>query len=223
MTEHLIDLTAVRAELRALNRSSLLIIAERAIELMPAAQLSTLLSEFVPLTSHPSDSDNAVVSLLDEVRAFYEAAMAGKYYEAVAINNQGRQIQSQSTDAFIADFDRLLRECIRASDKLVDTTATVGFELLFGLLRHIDEGNDDVLFFADDDGISTIGINWRTTLPAYISSLARTSLPDEFGHTVDATIEDFVREDRPYYLAVARNAASDAQRISLDAIVAGEN
>lgn len=222
MTEHLIDYTAARTDLRALNRSSLLIIAERAIELMPAAQLSTLLSDFVRLTARTAEAGNAPVSLLDEVRAFYEAAMAGKYYEAVAINNQGRQEQSEGTDAFIADFDRLLRECVRASDNLVDSTATVDFELLFGLLRHMDEGNDDVLFFADDDGISTIGINWRTTLPAYISSLARTSLPDEFGHTVDATIEDFAREDRPYYLAVARNAASDAQRISLDAIVASE-
>lgn len=222
MTDPLIDFTAVRTELRALNRGSLLIIAERALELMPAAQLSTLLGDFVRLKARTAGAGNAPVSLLDEVRAFYRAAMAGKYYEAVAINNQGRQIQSESTDAFIADFGRLLRDFVRASDNLVDSTATVGFELLFGLLRHIDEGNDNVLFFADDDGISTIGINWRTTLPAYISSLARTSLPDEFGHTVDATIEDFAREDRPYYLTVARNAASHAQRISLDAIVAGE-
>lgn len=222
MAEPLIDFTAARADLRALNRGSLLIIAERAIELMPAAQLSTLLGDFVRLTARTAGAGNPPVSLLDEVRAFYGAAMAGKYYEAVAINNQGRQIQSQSTDAFIAGFDRLLRECVRASDNLVDSTANVGFELLFGLLRYIDEGNNDVLFFADDDGISTIGIDWRTTLPAYISSLARTSLPDEFGYAVDATIEDFAREDRPYYLAVARNAASDAQRISLDAIVASE-
>ncbi|OYO27676.1 hypothetical protein [Janthinobacterium sp. PC23-8] len=222
MTEHLIDFTALRADLRALNRGSLLIIAERAIELMPAAQLSTLLSDFMRLAGRPVEAGKPPLSLPDEVRAFYEAAMAGKYDEAVAINNQRRQIQSESTDAFIADFDRLLRECVRVSDNLADSTAKASFELLFGLLRHIDEGNDDVLFFADDDGISSIGINWHAILPAYISSLARTSLPDEFGHAVDATIEDFAREDRPYYLAVARNAASDAQRISLDAIVASE-
>ena len=117
MTEHLIDFTAVRAELRALNRGSLLIIAERAIELMPAAQLSTLLSDFVRLTAHPAEAGNAPVSLPDQVRAFYDAAMAGEYYEAVEINNRGRQEQSEGTDAFIAEFHRLLHKCIRAADQ----------------------------------------------------------------------------------------------------------
>ena len=55
MTEQLIDFAAVRAKLRALNRGSLLIIAERAVELMPATQLSTLLSDFVRLTAHPAE------------------------------------------------------------------------------------------------------------------------------------------------------------------------
>lgn len=61
----------MRAELRALNRGSLLIIAERAIELLPAAQLNTLLSDFVRLTTRPSEAGDAPVSLPDEVREFY--------------------------------------------------------------------------------------------------------------------------------------------------------
>lgn len=218
MTEHLIDFTAVRADLRTLNRGSLLIIAERAIELLPATQLSALLSDFVQLTAPPAEADNAPVSLLDEVRAFYDAAMAGKYYETVEINNRGRQEQSESTDAFISEFDRLLRRCIRAAGQEMHSEARSSFELLFGLLRHIDDGNDDVLFFADDGGASDVSVNWRTALPAYFSCLAKTSSPEEFARTVDFSIEDFSPSDRPHYLTVARNVVNVAQRITLDVL-----
>ena len=123
MTQHLIDLNSVRADLRTLNRGSLLIIAERAIELLPATQLSALLSDFGQLTAPPAEADNAPVSLVDEVRAFYDAAMAGKYYETVEINNRGRQEQSESTDAFTSEFDRLLRRCIRAAGQEMHSEA----------------------------------------------------------------------------------------------------
>lgn len=57
MTQHLLDLNSVRADLRTLNRGSLLIIAERAIELLPATQLSALLSDFVQFTVPPAEAD----------------------------------------------------------------------------------------------------------------------------------------------------------------------
>ena len=220
MTQHLLDLNSVRADLRTLNRGSLLIIAERAIELLPATQLSALLSDFVQPTVPPAEADNAPVSLLDEVRAFYDAAMAGKYYKTVEINNRGRQEQSESTDAFISEFDRLLRRCIPAAGQEMHSEAHSSFELLFGLLRHIDDGNDDVLFFADEGSASDVGVNWRTALPAYFSCLAKTSSPEEFARTVDFSIEDFSPSDRPHYLTVARNVANVAQRITLDVLKA---
>ena len=39
------------------------------------------------------------------------------------------------------------------------------FELLLGLLRRIDKG-DDVIFFADDEGSWRIGVDWRVELSA---------------------------------------------------------
>jgi hypothetical protein len=218
MTQHPIDFDSVRVELRAMNRGNLLIIAERAIELLPATQLSALLGNFVQLAARPAEASNAPASQLDEVRAFYDAAMAGKYYETVEINNRGRQEQSESTDAFISEFDRLLRRCIRAAGQEMHLEARSNFELLFGLLRRIDDGNDDVLFFADDGSASDVGVNWRTALPAYFSCLAKTSSPEEFARTVDFSIEDFSPYDRPHYLTVARNVANVAQRITLDVL-----
>jgi len=39
------------------------------------------------------------------------------------------------------------------------------FELLLGLLRRIDKG-DDVIFFADEEGSWRIGVDWRVELSA---------------------------------------------------------
>ncbi|NHZ79554.1 hypothetical protein F2P44_09720 [Massilia sp. CCM 8695] len=219
MTEHPIDFTAVRAELRALNRGSLLIIAERAVELVPAAQLSTLLNDVVRLTARSSESGNAPVSLPQDVRAFYDAAMAGNYYETVEINNRGRQEQSAGTDAFIAECHRLLHQCIRAADREAPSEVGNSFELLFGLLSHIDKGNDDVLFFANDGSSLDVGVDWRAALPAYFRCLAKASSPEEFAPTVERAIADFVICDRSWYVEVARNVANDAQRIALDMLV----
>ena len=91
------------------------------------------------------------------------------------------------------------------------------FELLFALLRHIDEGNDDVVFFADDGSSRDVGVNWRVVLPAYFECLAETEAtsPEDFARAVDQVIADFAGQDRARYIDAAYTAANDAQRIAL--------
>jgi len=212
MSSHLIDYSAVRAELRTLSRSNLLVIAERAAELIPADQLSALLGDIVGLRA---TALAPVTALIDDTRQFVDAAMAGHYYEAVEINNRGRQEQSIGTDAFIAEFDRLVRRFALAPE-LGESAATRDIvELLLDLLRQIDEGNDDILFFADDGGSLTGSINWRSLLPAYFKCLAAILPPVEFARTVVSTIDEFVRYDREHHLAAAHVVANDAQRVTL--------
>ena len=215
MTE-LIDFNAVRAELRAMDRGSLLIIAERALELMPETELHTLLGDFMEFTTPLVDAG----TLLKEVRTFSDAAMTGLFYEIVEINNRGRQAQSHGTDAFIAEFHRLLRKCIHAAaDQDAPSGVCDSFRLLFGLLRHIDEGNDDVLFFADEGSSSDISVHWRTALPPYFNCLAKKLSSQEFARTVNEAITDFVNHDQLWYWEVANNVANDAQRIALNTII----
>lgn len=216
MTE-LIDLNAVRSELRTMDRGRLLIIAERAIELMPETQLGALLSDFMRLTAQPAEAGNASASLPEEVRAFYDAAMAGQYYETIEVNNRGRPEQSHGTDAFIAEFHRLLHKCIRAADQDVASEVCESFEFLFRLLRRIDEGCDDVL--VDEGSSSDVGVNWRTALPAYFNCLTKMSSPMDFARTVDEAIADFVAYDQPWYRDMASNVANNTQRIALDALM----
>ena len=225
MTQHQIDSNTLRAELRALPRGSLLMIAERAIELVTQHQLGALLGDIVQINVDPADTAIVAPSLLDEVRSFHDAAMNGEYYKHVEINNEGRRKQSAGTDAFIAEFDRLMRRCVGASE--ADNVPRVGdssahevrdcFELLFALLHHIDEGNDDVLAFSGDGSSLDVGVNWRMVLPAYFECLAKTeaSSPDEFVRAVDQAIAEFAEPERPRYMDAARTAANDAQRIAL--------
>lgn len=89
------------------------------------------------------------------------------------------------------------------------------FELLFGLLRYIDECNDDVIFFADEGGAWQVDVDWRTALPAYFRCLADTASPDEFAHEVDGTIRDFAEYKRPRHLTAARRITSAEQKAAL--------
>lgn len=91
---------------------------------------------------------------------------SGEFYEQVEINNNGRQEQSGGTDSFIAEFDRLMRKCVGATEMGIEPPARDDFgqelrdcfELLLALLRHIDEGNDDVFYFADDVSSHDVGV-----------------------------------------------------------------
>lgn len=214
-----IDSTVLLAELRTLSRGSLLVIAERAAELIPADQLSELLGDFVTLEATARESYLSSPTLLDDARKFYDAAMAGHYYKIVEINNRGSQEQSASTDAFVAECNRLMRRCTHAARNGEFAAARDSIELLLNVLRRVDEGTDDVLFFADDGGLLNVGVNWRSALPVYFQCLAATLSPAEFARTVVSTIDEFVSYDRPHYLAAAHVVANDDQRAVLGTLV----
>ena len=213
------DLERLRRALRALRRGDLLIIAERAAELVPRAKLGALLGDLVQIDAL-TQASGAQVPLLKQVQKFHTAALAGKYYQDFSVNSRNFMERSAGTDAFIAEFDRLLGTCVRAADTGPPGAVREPFELLFGLLRHIDEASDDVIFFADEAGSWQVGVDWRTVFPAYFCCLAGTATADEFAANVDRAIADFADHERPRHLAAARKGASAAQRAALRALSA---
>jgi hypothetical protein len=199
MTSRNVDLDKLRVALRRMSRGSLLMIAERAIEIVPKAKLQALVGDMVRLDDL-AEGRHGAGPLLDEVRKFHAAGLAGEYYESFNVNSKNFMDKSDGTEAFIAEFDRLLTKCIRAATKRPQGRVREAFELLFALIRQIDENPDSVVFFADEAGSWQVGVDWRAALPAYFPCLA-TSSGEEFVREVDRTITDFAPYDRPKHLA----------------------
>jgi hypothetical protein len=144
--------------------------------------------------------------------------MGGKFYDGFDVNSRNCTQQSRETDAFVAEFNRLLGRCVREANTVAGGMVCESFEVLFGLLRHIDEGLDDVVFFADEGGSWCIGVDWREALRAYFRCLARTASAKDFAQSVDRVIRDFVEYDRGRFLEAARRVASAAQQVCLNTL-----
>jgi len=209
-----VDLTALRGAMRQLPRGQLLMIAERAIELTPDGTLDVLLRDFVQVPRLDA-GETLVPTLLDQVRAFWEASARGDYYESFAVNSKNCTEQSSGTDAFIAEFGRLTDKCLRAASDGSHAKALDAIELLLALLRRIDEDPDSVVFFADEAGAWQIPVDWRTVLPVYFRCLAEGTSAEAFANTVDGAIRDHCNHQRPQLLAAAQSVANAEQQAAV--------
>jgi hypothetical protein len=99
------------------------------------------------------------ITLSADVRAFQKASLAGKYYQAFAVNSKNYREKSVGRLAWIADCLRLLERCLAQSKKEDPKTVCQAFEIIFSLLSKIDEDNDDILFFADEGGSWQVGVD----------------------------------------------------------------
>jgi len=162
-----------------MTRGELLIVAHRAVEMVPDAALPLLLGDLVELQSG-SEAVLGTAALLDEVRRFRTEGVSGTFYDSFDVNSRNCSEQSRGTDAFIAEFDRLVTRCISEAQTEPSQVTAQALEVLFSLLRHIDKGDDDVLFFADEGGSWSVGVNWSRALPGYFLCLAQSASAEDF-------------------------------------------
>jgi len=208
------DPEKLRIALRRLNRGDLLIIAERATELVPRAKLGTLVGDLIRLEDFAAGKAGAK-PVLNEVRKFHEAALGGVYYDSFDVNSRNFMAKSEGTEEFIAEFERLIGKCIQAVEKGPRAPLREAFELVFAVLRRIDEDPDSVVFFADEAGSWQVDVDWQATLLAYFRCLAEGAPPEAFARGVDHAITDFADHERPRHLAAARRVASAEQKAAL--------
>ena len=188
---------------------------DEALELLPRAALQRIVGRYISLDDVRADPAASKRLLLEDVRAFDVAARAGDYYQSFNVNSKNCMDKSAGTRSFIADFSRLLALCVAASRNSAPADVRMSLEILFALHRYVDECNDDVIFFADEAGAWQIGVDWRTVLPAWFRSLAKTVEPVEYARLVREAIDDFDPHARVQHLAAARQAGSPAQRRAL--------
>ncbi|SFM13362.1 hypothetical protein [Halopseudomonas yangmingensis] len=211
------DLTKLRKELRGLRRCDLLIIAERAGELVSKANLKPLLSDFMHVDVLVAPG-TMPVPLIEEIQKFYSESCDGRYFEQFEANAKNYKEHSRGTDAFVAELDRLLRKCVQAVGRQPGASVREAFEFLFRLLRRIDEAPDDVVYFAEEAGSWQLGVNWQVVFPAYFRCLAEMASPEEFARTIDQMIRAFAEHERPLHLRTAHQVASAAQQAALRAL-----
>jgi hypothetical protein len=216
-----VDLEKLRVAMRRMSRRSLLLVTERATELVPRAKLGALVGDIVRL-ENLAEGKGGVKALLDEVRKFHEVALRGDYYDSFDVNSRNFMSKSEGTEEFIAEFERLIEKCVRAVEKGPRAPLREAFDLLFALLRRIDTDPDSVVFFADEAGSWQVGVDWRTALAAYFRCLAGETPAEEYAREVDRVIKDFADHERPRHLAAARRAANAEQKAALRGLPACE-
>lgn len=205
--------------LRRMTRAQLLVVAERALTLVPRAKLPLLLGDVLP--PEPAPSMQAAAPLLDRVREFHAAALRGTYYHPFRVNSQNFMERSEGTEAFGAEFDRLTRECVHAAKTVPTTALREAFELLLSLCRLIDEGSDQVVFFADEAGSWQLDVDFRAMLSAYFGCLALGTPGEPFAREVDRCITAFAEHDRARLVAAAVRVGNADQRAAVKGLPAG--
>jgi hypothetical protein len=118
---------------------------------------------------------------------------------------------STGTRSFIADCKRLFVRAVSESADGDPVEVPFAFDTLVALLRHIDEGRDDVVFFADEGGSWQVGVDWKTVFPSWFSCLAKTAEPQAFAQVVVDAVEQFEEFARETHLAAARKIATPEQ------------
>jgi len=209
-----VDIGKLRVALRRMSRRNLLSVAYRAIELVPRVRLGALVAGLVQLDLL-TEGTRGAPSLLEQVRTFHDSCLRGDYYDSFDVNSKNYMDTSEGTDAFMAEFERLIEKCIRASVKGALSPLREAFELLFALLRRLDRDPEGVVFFADEGGSWQVGVDWRAALSAYFRCLADGAPAEHFAREVDRVIADFADYDRPRHLAAARRVANAQQRLVL--------
>ena len=114
---------------------------------------------------------------------------------------------SRGSGSSLADCSRLLERCTKQAAKCNAAEVCQVFEIVFGLLDHIDECEDDIVFFAGEDGSWQMGFDWEKVLPAWLSALSATVAPAEYARRIDVILNRHYADGRVEMLSVAQSRA----------------
>jgi hypothetical protein len=209
-----IDRDKLRTELRKLGNEHVFYMLNDAIELLPPAKLYEIAKKYLDVKRLRPDAERAA-NLLTVVKRFEKASLAGEYYESFFVNSKNYRQQSAGTTAWIAEYLRLLDRCVLNAKQSNPAEVREAMDILFGLLDHIDKGNDDVIFFADEGGSWQVGVDWDKVLPIWFKVLSTTAEPKEFAELVTALLSRHYSYGRAKMLAIARRTATFHQRKAL--------
>jgi len=213
MKKESLDRDKLRRDIRKLRRDDLLSLLDRAIDQIPKTRLPKVFQGIVD-PKKKKNNENISKEFLSEIKLFYKASLNGKYYEDFNVNSKNYMNKSSGTKKWISECNRLFNLCVsNVSHSCKDVRDAM--LILFGLLRRIDEGDSDFVFFADEAGSWQVGVDWDRVLPAWFRCLSEMADSDEFAEETVRVIEDYVEYDREKFLTIARKKANPEQRKAL--------
>jgi len=216
-----IDRDKLRAAVRKLGKEYVFYMLEEAIDLLPPSKLYKIARKYLDVKHLRPDGEKETKSnLLAEVKAFEKASLDGEYYESFNVNSKNFMEKSTGTTGWIADCNRLLDRCVVQAREGDAADVRPAFDIIFGLLDRIDEGNDEIIFFADEGGSWQVGIDWDRVLPPWFKVLSASSTPEEYAGRITALLERRYNYGRDKMLSVARKKATPEQRRALAEVTA---
>jgi hypothetical protein len=214
-----VDPKRLRSALGKLTRRDLLVVLDRALAHVPNHGLAAVVDGFIALDDLVAVGSKKRVRVIDKVKAFDRASRRGEYYDSFNVNSRNFMEKSEGTEEWIAECKALLEDVLRLSSAGDAAEAREAFELIFALLRRLNEGEDDIIFFADEAGSWQVGVDWSRVLPAYFRSLAATAPAEEYARLAVAVVRDFVHHDAAKYLSRARGAGTKEQKAAMRTLV----
>jgi hypothetical protein len=214
MDDRPIDREKLRTAIRKMGGEYIFYMLDDAITLLPEAKLRKLIENYLDATEFHLNGTQKQ-NLLADAKAFQEASLSGSYYNRAASHSKNGEENPIETLAWIADCRRLLDRCTKQAAKHNAAEVCQAFEIVFGLLDHIDECEDDVVFFADEGGSWQMDIDWEKVLPAWFSVLSASVEPAEYARRIDAILNRHYADGRAKMLSVARGIANLEQRQTL--------
>ena len=154
-----IDREKLAAAVECLNDAAARALLSECLSLLPDYKVAEVVRGYVdPGQLRPdATGPDGMRSVLHDVRAFDAASRSGEYYESFDVNSRNFMEESGGTKAFIAECNLLFGRCVRSAPSGEAQDACEAFETLFDILLHIDEGNDDIVFLADEAGSWRVG------------------------------------------------------------------
>ncbi len=207
-----IDRDKLRQVMRKMDDDMIYFLLDDAIDLLSDTKLTKLVGNYLDLTNLRMDGDER--SPIEDVKTFHKVSLEGGYYEEIDVHTKTFIQHSRSTRAWIADCTRLLDRLVEMSSKVNSTEVAAAFDLIFGLLERIDEG-EKIIFFADVGGSRQVYVNWEKVFPAYFKSLALDAEPETYAERVVELVELYQKRDREKYLTTARRVATTDQKKAL--------
>lgn len=211
MASKQIDRDKLRAAIRKMGHEYVFYMLDGAIDLLSEAELFKLVKRYLDPSTLRLDGHKKG-NLLADVRAFENASLGGEYYEDFNVNSKNCMEKSSGTRAWISDCHRLLNRCVTQAKRGDPAEPRRAFDIIFGLLDHIDECLDDVIFFADEAGSWQVGADWEKVLPAWMKVLSATAEPEEYVQRITWVLEHHCNYGSRKMLALARRMATPEQR-----------